>query len=108
MIEKVKTNIIGFLDGAKQISNNAIANISDKINAYSGKDVTQKVEEFTEVFSDILIGMDKELTALKSEIKRLKDKNPSPTEGNSLKAFLAVSSVINLLLLLLLVFNYAL
>lgn len=95
-------------NGSKEAAKNTKEKITDKINTYSGKDVLQKVDEFTQVYGDILLGMDKELTEIKKEVKTLKENKTHPKENDNYRLFFAVSILINIALLTaLLVKSYA-
>jgi uncharacterized membrane protein len=104
MMDKIKK----LYDGSKEAAKNTKEKITDKINTYSGKDVLQKVDEFTQVYGDILLGMDKELTEIKKEVKTLKENKTANKENDNYRLFFALSILINIALLTaLLVKSYA-
>lgn len=108
MMDKIKKMGADIYDGSKNMLNNAKENLSNKVSTYSGKEVLQKVDEFTQVYGDILLSMDKELTEIKEELKILKENKTHPKENDNYRLFFAVSILINIALLTaLLVKSYA-
>lgn len=92
MMDKIKK----LYDGSKEAAKNTKEKITDKINTYSGKDVLQKVEEYSQIYGDILIGIDKEISELKKELDEMKKNQLNGSNGSLLKIALCVSVIVNI------------
>jgi hypothetical protein len=101
MLDKIKKFGNDTLESSKNIFNGAKEKVSEKVNTYSGKEVLSKVEEYSEIYGDILIGLDKEVSNLKSKIEELSTKNSSERNQNYLP-WILLSTAVNIILFIVL------
>lgn len=101
MFDKMKKTGKDIYNNSKEFVVNSKEKLSNKVDTYSGKEVLTKVEEYSEVYGDILIGLDKEVSNLKSKIEELSTKNSSERNQNYLP-WILLSTAVNIVLFIVL------